>query len=553
MNGSNNESQRWFARLLPWAKVALLLLFLFSTNHGVVDRVERLSHAGNWLGTAVFLSVWAIALASIAIAAWLPSLWWRVGWALPLAISACLGDLNYSVANDHLSFFDVVLYWAERPHWGDAAVTYSTWLLPALLKAACGLAGMALPPGKLAVPRWLAPAPIVSFVVVCALLVVLDGKGTAGLPSQHNAVSMVAVMFLTNPMGDLSSTRSPVEIQAGAALEDRIVLIVDEAVRADFIDLNGARGVTPTLLEHADRIANFGYAVSGNNCSLFSNLTLRFGGHPDHLAESLRTGPSIWSYARHAGYRTVYIDGQKVEGGLQNGMNMSELREIDEFIQPYDVNRTERDVFIAAELREMLKRDERIFVYVNKKGTHFPYRANYPDEAALFKPDMSRAEPIGRSREHLLNSYRNSIRWNTDRFFRELLRDGVPDATFIYTADHGQNLMDRGVMLQCGSTNPHEFEGLVPLFAISGDAALEERFKLAAEMQLDRATHFQIFATLLELMGYEHAALRDRFPRGLLDGVSDQALRFSYGPIVGVSDQEVRWREMPPNLRDLAR
>ena len=542
------------AQLLLGPKIVLLIFFVASTNYLLLERLTHLTRAGNYPAVAVFLTIWALALVSVAIAAWLPWGWLRIAWALLLAGSAFFGDLNFTVAKAHLTFYDAVLYWAERPHWSDAAMTYALWFVSPLIRAGLGVVGFALPPaGRLPFPRLLAAAPLVPFLIVSTLLLVLGGKGTRALPEQYNSLSMFAAIVVSDSLGDMSRTRRPVTERPGEPLARHLVLLVDESVRADFIDLNGARGVTPVLLEHEREIANFGYAVSGNNCSIFSNLALRFGGHPERLSESLRTGPSIWAYAHAAGFRTVYIDGQMEGGRLQNGMNVIERLSIDEFIQPDHIDRIRRDVFIAGILREILSRDERLFVYVNKRGTHFPYRGQYPDEGSVFVPDMGPSEPIGESRERLLNSFRNAIRWNTDGFFRELFREDIPDATFLYTSDHGQNLLDRGVILQCNSSDPHELEGLVPLLAITSDPELAARLRRAATTHQDRTTHFQLFATLLELMGYERDEIRVHFPRGLFDPASDEQLRFSYGPIVDSSTRKVRWREMPSDLRQLTR
>jgi glucan phosphoethanolaminetransferase (alkaline phosphatase superfamily) len=331
-----------------------------------------------------------------------------------------------------------------------------------------------------------------------------------------------------------------------------VILIVDESVRADFLDLNRVQGSTPFLQSHAGRFANFGYAVAGNNCSLFGNLILRFGGVPDRLSESIRTGPSIWSYAKAAGYRTVYIDGQKSDGRLQNGMTAVERAGIDEFLQPSEAPEAERDFFIARRLGEITSSVQPHFVYVNKRGSHFPYPRNYPRAAASFLPDMETGESTGLSRERLINSYKNSLRWNVDGFFKELLSNDLANTVVLYTSDHGQNLMDRGVILQCNSSNPHVFEGLVPLLVTSGDSRLRHRFEEAALVNRDRATHFEIFPTLLELFGFDPAEIGVHYGAGLLQSLPERSRAFTYGPIVGWSGSKPHWKTVPTNLRELA-
>jgi glucan phosphoethanolaminetransferase (alkaline phosphatase superfamily) len=219
----------------------------------------------------------------------------------------------------------------------------------------------------------------------------------------------------------------------------------------------------------------------------------------ERLAESVRTYPSIWSFARAAGYRTVYIDAQKSGGQLQDGMTVVERNQIDAFEQPDHVPSAERDFFVAKRLLEIARAPAPHFVYVNKSGAHFPFIPAYPDQAAVFLPDMEEGEAVGASRDRLVNSYKNAVRYNVDGFFRELLEGDLGEVTAIYTSDHGLNLLDRGVMTQCNSTDPHEFEGLVPLLAVSGDPKLQQRFLDAALVNRDRASHFRIFPTLSSL------------------------------------------------------
>jgi arylsulfatase A-like enzyme len=233
-------------------------------------------------------------------------------------------------------------------------------------------------------------------------------------------------------------------------------------------------------------------------------------------------------------------------------MTAVEHTEIEEFLQPSHVPELERDFFIARRLREIVRSGHPHFVYVNKRGSHFPYPKNYPRNAASFLPDMNTGEPSGHSRERLINSYKNSLRWNVDGFFKELLSNNLAHTVVIYTSDHGQNLMDRGVMLQCNSSNPHVFEGLVPLLVTSEDRKLKRRFEEAALVNRDRATHFEIFPTLLELFGFDPAEIGVHYGPGLLQSLPERSRAFTYGPVVGWSGRKPHWKTVPANLRDFA-
>jgi lipid A ethanolaminephosphotransferase len=534
------------------AKLVCLAWFVFATNHEVSARAHELWERGHWLGLAAFGAIWSAALVALAAVAWNGSRKLRVLWSAPIALSALLGDLAYAITGHHLAFYDVVLYASERAHWGNALTLYSSWLAPILRDTAIGLLGFWLAPQRRS-PRALAAAsaPAIPLALIAALIGAEAGKGTRALPEQFAPLAMLMVAAIVQPL-DPGEAREAAPLPPEVPpLVRHVFLIVDESVRADFLDLNGAQGVTPFLASRSGDWGNFGYAVAGNNCSLFANLILRYGGTRDSLARTLRSGASIWSFAHAAGFRTVYVDAQLSGDRLQNGMTPGERREIDRVVQLGDAPILERDERVAAELVALAREDQPSFALVDKWGSHFPYAHNYPPEAEHFAPALRGDEPIGSDRVRLLNAYRNSVRWTTDRFLERLLQADLSQAVVLYTSDHGQNLLDRGVVTHCNSSDPHPLEGVVPLLVLAGPPDLRARFARAAQAKLDRASHFELFPTALELMGYPPQR-RTRYGPSLLDPEPTPGPRaFSYGPVIGLS-REIHWREVPPDARALA-
>lgn len=534
-------------------KIALLVLFLVITNQGVADRFIGFWHRGHGLGLVVFTGVWALAFAGVTIAAFLPALWMRLLWSIPIAVSTFFGVLSLEITKTHLTFYDVALYWAERAHLDDAANFYFTWFVVAGAKTLLGCAGLLLPPiVRLPAPRALVFAPVAPIAVIVAMILVESGRGTKAFPEQFNGVAMIGALAISDPFGE-SASRLPVALTpARPAAARHVFLIVDESVRGDFLDLNEWRDVTPFLRSQRARFANFGYAVSGNNCSLFSNLILRYGGVRERLAESIHTFPAIWSYAKKAGFRTIYIDAQKSGGRLQNGMTVVERNLVDVFEQPDHLPHPERDFAVARRLKEIADEPESHFVYVNKWGAHFPFSRNYPPTAAAFVPDMVEREDASVDRDRMVNSYKNTIRYNVDGFFRELLQRNLQNVALIYTSDHGLSLLDHDhVLTHCNATNPHQLEGLVPLLALGGPADLRRQLLNAAVVNRHRTSHFQIFPTLLEWFGFDRAEVRAIYGPGLLEPAVPATAAFSFGPIAGGEELEVRWRSMPADLREL--
>ena len=89
--------------------------------------------------------------------------------------------------------------------------------------------------------------------------------------------------------------------------------------------------------DNISKISNFGVAVSGSNCSARSNAILRLGATRDNLIQMIRTSPTIWQYAKKAGFRTVFIDAQDSSklatkpNDFQNYMTNAEAAYIDKF------------------------------------------------------------------------------------------------------------------------------------------------------------------------------------------------------------------------------
>ena len=218
----------------------------------------------------------------------------------------------------------------------------------------------------------------------------------------------------------------------------------------------------------------------------------------------LRATPSIWGYARRAGYQTMLIDGQ-VTGAPQNLLLAPERALIDHF-QPAAAG-LDTDRKIARTINERLKQPARSFTYAVLAGAHFQYRDHYP--AGVLPDDAS-----------LAAQYDAAIAYSKRDFFKTLLA-GVDRNTvaIFYTSDHGQNVQDR-VPPHC-STAPVRAEYSVPLVALLPHDA-------AAALSGTKPTghdHSQIFPTTLWLMGYPRGAVEARYDH-LLDRPTKRYVTF---------------------------
>jgi glucan phosphoethanolaminetransferase (alkaline phosphatase superfamily) len=306
-----------------------------------------------------------------------------------------------------------------------------------------------------------------------------------------------------------------------------IVLIVDESVSGNYLDINTPYGV-PTPLKHPPQeveVFNFGYAASITNCSAGVNVTLRFGGTRAHYARINARMPSIWQYAKVAGLETIFIDAQRTGRMLINRMNARELEDIDRWIQFDDVAVVDRDMAVARTLATLSADSTPQLIYVNKMGAHFPVHDKAPDEFVKYKPALPRGRYtdvsdtgsrfgfVGTAAGWALyrNSYRNTLLWTVGEFFNQLFASGVMDnAVIIYTSDHGQDLHERGntgLNTHCGE-NPAMEEGLVPLVVLQGAGLETLDWQTHLAENHNRSSHFNIFPTMLQLMGYKLDAVR---------------------------------------------
>lgn len=317
---------------------------------------------------------------------------------------------------------------------------------------------------------------------------------------------------------------------------DNIVVVFDESVRSDRLSLNGySRRTTPYLesLEERGLLVNWGTAVSASTSSLPSYNAFIVGISPEELSQTdfsaVNTRPTIFQFAKAAGYKTYFFDGQMMYywGGSSDDLTYIDehysLGRIDnpQRVEDYQRNggkyltdETERrdgmkqwdiDARIAELVKEVIESSRGNFIFVYKRGAHFPYEKNYPPEQAAWRPVHRFTEqyevPGGESLQGVINSYDNAVRFNLDRFFKTLSTDysRLPNSTkIIYTSDHGESFFQNG---RAGHGGDSIQEASVPLFILGIDPELLNT--------RTKASHCNVFSTLLDLMRYP-TPLRER-------------------------------------------
>ncbi len=526
-----------------WIKMGLLSLFVIGTNVSFAGHLQDLYTSGVYHRLVIFGMIWGAVILSVILLVWHPSKRVRLGWGAPIVISSFIAGSFVAIVGNPMSFADILMYWAMRADASDALYSFWAGMVPPLLLAICGFTAFYLTPTQwpfahlrtwrlLPQDRGFGLRIAAAFPILPVLMIILatygiGGRFTATFPVQYKSLTLLSIALVEAVLHDVPDREAVTIGIAQPPAITHVVVIVDESIAADFIDINHRQGTTPVLLVHQDKIANFGYAASTHNCSDQSNAMLRWGIGPDNFADAF-TQPTIWQYARKAGFHTVYIDVQKREGMLQNYMTEKEKTSIDEFIQYNDVPQSEKsrafvekDLRAARHIQEMLKRPAPQFIYVVKEGLHFPFEGKYPADESYFDNHMSLLEPIGTDRTRLLNSYKNGVRWAVNKFFEVFLSDtDLSNTLVLYTADHGQNLMDHGLPTHCRAVDPHYTEGLVPLFAMTANPTLLDRFRSGAQKNTHAASHSNIYPTLLSLLGYEPQAIAEHYAPTLFDRIT---------------------------------
>lgn len=531
--------------MFRYLKELLLIIYLLLYFEYYLDRLNAM---GIGLAVLLFGAMFLTLTFALLLTAYIRQTFIRHLFALTLFISAVFFDVYTRVTADYLTYSSFVSLVYSGGFIQEAAYQYRGAIIHGLLNGLLLLFGIGLKPRHaIPVPNALRiAAPLCGVLLLSAVLFVRAGEGARGLPIMYTPLAYLN-LFGYEALHNTVGPREPVTLaRNGPAVGHDIVLIIDESISGNYLDINAPFGVHSNLkqVRPGVQIFNYGYAASIANCSADTNITLRYGGTRADYMRINSTLPSIWQYAKKAGLRTVYIDAQRTGGNLQNLMNDAEKKDIDEFVQFDQTSVRDRDMAAAAKLIELLNDDKPELVLINKVGAHFPVHDKYPDAFMAYRPTLPRGQFTevadtgertgfnGQPDDWVLyrNAYKNTVLWNVGEFFsRVFAQANLNNALLIYTSDHGQDLHERGnpgLNTHCGG-DPVEEEGLVPLVVIQGDQlqTLDWSAQLAANK--DRSSHYNIFPTLLQLMGYDLPGIEAVYGKPLSVATADE-FTFNY-------------------------
>ena len=528
-----------------YLKEVLLVLYLFR-GHDLY--LERLAALGFGLATVLFGAMFLALVLALWMTAYIRPALVRHLFALAMFVSAVFFETYMRVTDSYLTYSQFVSLVYSGGFIQEAAYQYREVIISAVAGGVLLLLGIALKPRRrLPLPGYVPiVAPVLGVLLLSAVLFVRAGEGARGLPVMYTPLAYLN-LFIYETLHNTVGPRESVSLaRQSSPIDHDIVLIIDESIAGNYLDINTPSGISTGLKTPPPGvdIFNYGYAASVANCSADTNVTLRYGGTRADYVRINSTQPSIWQYAHQAGLRTVYIDAQRTGGNLQNLMTELEKKAIDQFVQFDQTRVRDRDMAAVAKLVELLGNDRAELVVINKVGAHFPVHDKYPDDFMTYRPALPRGQFQdvsdtgsrdgfnGEKGDWALyrNAYQNTLLWNVGEFFQRLFREGnLTNAVLIYTSDHGQDLHERGnpgLNTHCGG-DPVEEEGLVPLVVIQGRQLQTLDWRGTLAQNKDRSSHYNIFPTLLELMGYDPAGIMAHYGKPLNQPTEDD-FTFNY-------------------------
>ncbi len=265
----------------------------------------------------------------------------------------------------------------------------------------------------------------------------------------------------------------------------KIIVLIDESIEyEEFLGLSKKGKI--------QNMTDFGKTYSGANCSAGANYLLRRATWKQNTETGkllIKQVEPLFSLAKKSGYKTVYFDNQEVlsDGAVHNYFDDDELQKIDLVITPEESEpQYQRDLSSLKKLEKVLQEDK-VFIFVNKVGAHFPYKHSIPPE--LTTPDK-------------MSNYRLSVSKNTISYLQTLLEFIDDDTLIFYTSDHGQNF--KAVASHCNTgANIVVSEYAVPFLVLSKRENINQLLNSTSLKIKGGLSHLEFSESVRNSLGYE--------------------------------------------------
>lgn len=513
--------------MIVYIKLVLLCVFIAITNPSSIDRLGYLCHKFGPAAGILYGVAWTMSGIGLLAGACIANRFWR--FVIGLLVSA---STYFYLVNNAISSTSVFIYsYLEmlinaRSAFFNAVQYYAYYMVQFKVVGVVliGFLGFLLPVGS-DKGRWSQLAkktktllgvyclPIAMLLGITMLTIHKTEYGLNGMMVQYIPQSHSVYYMLNQLFGSTSWDREfpdSVVHQRMANSPKHIILIIDESVRADYLNKDENSAINLNRLGYKNHQFNFGSMVSGMNVSDYSKYFIRVGARPGQPQMGTNRHPFIWQYAKQAGYKTIYIDNQHDQFNFQNFMTLEEKSWIDMCVFPREVysNLITIDHDSLDIVDTLMDSPTPLFIVLLKNGVHFPYDQSISTHELSFFPNYTQGSVLDRSKQsELINSYKNAIQLIIDPFFAKLDTLDLSNAVVLYTSDHGQNLLDTQSVQTHGSlNNPSVYEGLVPFIVFSDHPKWVRPLRDAVRLNYNALTHFSIYPTLLMVMGYQNVS-----------------------------------------------
>ncbi len=330
------------------------------------------------------------------------------------------------------------------------------------------------------------------------------------------------------PPQSLPGRRTPEYLPALVARPSRprnVVFVLTESVRADVVCMTPGPGCQTTPFSDAatpHRMPLRQLRANASSTAISVAVTLT-GIPPESSRDEVHRAPTLWEYARAAGYDTAYWTSQDLRG-INSDMFVREVGARIQ-VQGYEIDDTADVAFGASDalLSERVARDlpqlrEPFVAVVHYANTHFPYWVD--EKKSPFQPSESTKDPS--KNDTYFNFYKNSV-YLQDESIGALLRTlrAAPssDRTIVvFTSDHGEAFREHSQMAHTLSVYDEEIH--VPGWIDAPGPSLTPDERRALEQLADEPIwHLDMLPTFLDLLGLADAPALARF-RARMPGAS---------------------------------
>ena len=394
---------------------------------------------------------------------------------------------------------------------------------------------------------------VIAVLALAAWCVLVD----TAMPSQR-LYSPVPAFATTNVRWIMDHLRAEQDVRpgrraapapSGAAAEFDVLYIIGESIRADRLQPHAyGRDVAPLL--HALKLPHvaFSNVTSAGDCTGRS-VPMLMVQPAQPINVDLYRRPTLFGYAKQAGYRTAFINSNENDWREFVDDNIDTLyRNVDPAGgDDHWAFRTDDEMLPVID--RIASAPGRHFTVVETYTSHWPYGDRYEScpECRVYRPDLVRkAVPFASiHRAKITNSYDNAIVY-FDRFVAKTIALLRKPTLIVLTSDHGESLGEENRWGHCSSGIE---QMLVPLMLIAtdGNVARAAGFDELAQKADVPISHANILPTLLTLFGYDVARLEFPYAPGLGSvTVADRAERRVLVSEYGAGTQTVSFGYVSP-------